>query len=165
MTGPRRGRPAAPGARGRAAVEEALAALNPVRTDPDLREEVRARLERALDALFGVSHHLVVYGSLAPGEENHGRLGGLRGRWTRGWVTGDLSETGWGAALGYPALRWRPDGPRVPAHLLRSPDLPGRWEGLDAFEGPAYRRILVPFFTGEGMEAVGNLYEAVSRPG
>ena len=165
MTGPEGPGHPVPGARDPRAVEEALAALNPVRTEPDLRDDLRARLERALDALFGASRHLVVYGSLAPGEENHGRLAGLAGGWTRGWVTGDLSEIGWGAAIGYPALRWRPDGPRIPAHLLRSQDLPEHWEGLDAFEGPAYRRILVPFFTGEGMEAVGNLYEAVPPPG
>jgi hypothetical protein len=40
------------------------------------------------------------------------------------------------------------------------PRLEGLLDRLDRFEGPGYRRILVPFFTGDrDVAAVGNLYE------
>jgi hypothetical protein len=45
---------------------------------------------------------------------------------------------------GFPALVWRADGPPVPVRLFESPDLPRHWARLDAFEGEAYRRIVVP---------------------
>jgi hypothetical protein len=55
---------------------------------------------------------------------------------------------------------WRQGGPRVPAHLLRSAALRDHWEELDRFEGAAYRRILVPFYSEQGPRAVGYLYAA-----
>ena len=103
---------------------------------------------------------LIVYGSLAPGGPNHHQLASLEGTWTEGWVTGDLVSTGWGAEMGYPALVWSADGPRVPAWLLRSEQLPAAWDRLDALEGAEYRRILVPFHTADGIEALGYLYAA-----
>jgi hypothetical protein len=45
---------------------------------------------------------------------------------------------------GFPALRWDPDAPPVAVQVLTSLDLPGTWPRLDAFEGDAYRRIVVP---------------------
>jgi gamma-glutamylcyclotransferase (GGCT)/AIG2-like uncharacterized protein YtfP len=51
---------------------------------------------------------------------------------------------------GFPGLVWDPDGPAIAAHLLESPDLPSHWERLDAFEGAAYRREVVPVGTDTG---------------
>ncbi len=87
-------------------------------------------------------HHtrLAVYGSLAPGKSNHHHLADLSGTWSEGWVEGDLHDRGWGAGMGFPGLVPRPGGPRVRVHLLDSPDLPGHWARLDAFEGQAYIR-------------------------
>lgn len=115
-------------------------------------------LEGALEALFSMSEHLIVYGSLAPGGPNHGLLSGLRGAWLEGWVTGELLERGWSAAMSYPALRWCPGGDEVRAWLFRSQDLPGHWRRLDEFEGLEYRRILAPFWTPAGEVWVGNIY-------
>lgn len=117
-----------------------------------------ARLEGELDAEFGASQCLIVYGSLAPGREHHDQLAELRGEWREGWVTGTLHQSGWGAALGYSALEWSSLGPRVPALLFTSPDLPDRWSRLDAFEGAGYRRIVVPFFDEAGGRTVANVY-------
>ena len=69
-------------------------------------------------------------------------------------------ETGWGAAMGYPALRWCPEGDRIDAHLLVSQELPQHWSRLDDFEGLEYERILAPFHDSSGLVAVGNLYAA-----
>jgi RimJ/RimL family protein N-acetyltransferase/gamma-glutamylcyclotransferase (GGCT)/AIG2-like uncharacterized protein YtfP len=116
--------------------------------------------QRAIE-LFGASERLIVYGSLAPGRENHRELAVLAGEWTRGWIRGELLSQGWGAQLGYPALRWRADGERVPAWILCSSGLPADWARLDAFEGAAYQRQLAPFETDDGVVAVGYVYTAV----
>ena len=47
----------------------------------------------------------------------------------------------------------------VAARLLVSDALPAHWSRLDAFEGAAYRRILVPVHWERGaLLAVANLY-------
>lgn len=80
-------------------------------------------------------------------------------------IEGDLLPVGWGASLGYPAFRPRAGGEAVAVRVLSSPALAAAWPGLDRFEGPEYRRILVPVFTsapGEArrLRAVANLYAA-----
>ena len=117
-------------------------------------------LDRLADAAFHASDTLIVYGSLSPGAPNHDRLAPLGGTWDSGWVEGDRDHVGWGAELGFPALRWRPGGPRVTAHLLRSPALRDHWDSLDQYEGPAYERILVPFHSHQGARVVGYTYAA-----
>jgi gamma-glutamylcyclotransferase (GGCT)/AIG2-like uncharacterized protein YtfP len=120
--------------------------------------------EAQLERLYGTSGRLAVYGSLAPGRENHHVVAPLGGTWASGVVEGDLRVEGWGAALGYPALRLRRGGPAMVAQVLASEALRGAWPELDAFEGPEYRRVLVPVWKpGEGARAlltVANLYEA-----
>jgi gamma-glutamylcyclotransferase (GGCT)/AIG2-like uncharacterized protein YtfP len=144
-------------------VARAVAELNALRRAAD--PGVRAAADRIAEALFGASRHLIAYGSLVPGGVNAAQLDGLRGGWRHGWVTGTLAEAGWGAALGYPALRWSPDaGTRVPAQLFTSPGLTEHWARLDAFEGEEYRRILAPIFDDDGLVAVGYLYEIAERP-
>lgn len=124
-------------------------------------------LEGAIDALFSASHHLIVYGSLAPGGPNHGLLADLQGEWVEGWVTGELLERGWSAAMSYPALRWCPEGGEIHSFLFISDHLPGLWRRLDQFEGLEYRRIWAPFWSSEGEVWVGNVYAMecdVNRP-
>lgn len=120
----------------------------------------RAR-QRAAE-LFGASERLIVYGSLAPGRENHQELATLAGEWTYGWITGELLPHGWGTQLGYAAFRWRAGGERVQAWLLCSSGLPAQWARLDAFEGAAYQRLLAPFETDAGVVAVGYIYTAAA---
>lgn len=115
----------------------------------------------ALDRAYACRSKLAVYGSLAPGKTNHHVVAGLRGRWRPELVThGDLVPQGWGAPLGYPAMRWRADAPPVDIELFESDDLPQHWARLDAFEGPEYCRVLVPVFAGARFVTVANLYEA-----
>lgn len=131
--------------------------------------------ERQLDALFGTSHRLAVYGTLAPGRPNHHVVAPLGGAWTDGLIEGDLIPVGWGAAAGYPAFRPRVGGAAVAVQVLTAPLLATAWHDLDHFEGPEYQRILVPVFrtgldTGQADEprlyTVANLYAATeASPG
>ncbi len=139
-------------------LSDALIRINILRTQERSDPMASDLLEGAIDALFSVSKRLIVYGSLAPGGPNHGLIDCLEGEWTKGWVTGELLERGWSAAMGYPALRWCPEGCEIEACLLVSDELPGLWKRLDEFEGLEYKRIWVPFWTADGEVSVGNVY-------
>lgn len=124
-----------------------------------------AEAERTLEARFPINQTLAVYGTLAPGRPNHHVVAPLRGEWTQGVIEGDLFPVGWGATLGYPAFRPRTGGPAVPVHVLQADALAAAWPRLDRFEGPGYRRILVPVFTAalgdeRRLYTVANLYAA-----
>lgn len=93
---------------------------------------------------------LATYGTLAPGRVNHHQLAGLAGRWLEGTVRGRRVAAGWGADLGFPGLIPDPAGEAIAVHLFESPDLPGHWARLDAFEGPGYRRTEVVVRTALG---------------
>jgi hypothetical protein len=58
------------------------------------------------------AHRLITYGTLGPGRPNHYRLAHLDAcrRWYKGTINGRLVQSGWGAALGYPALNIDQDG-------------------------------------------------------
>lgn len=97
-----------------------------------------------------LTHRLATYGTLAPGRPNHDHLAALEGTWTIGHVRGHLSENGWGATLGYPAITPDPEGEKVEVHLLESADLPAHWGRLDAFEGEGYSRTPITVHTADG---------------
>jgi gamma-glutamylcyclotransferase (GGCT)/AIG2-like uncharacterized protein YtfP len=139
---------------------EALEEFNSLRWTAAADAAWVERLDRLAQATFRAAEQLIVYGSLSPGGPNHWRLAPLGGTWELGWVEGEREAVGWGSELGFPALRWRPAGPRVAAHLLRSAALRDHWEELDRFEGAAYQRILVPFYSDQGLRAIGYLYAA-----
>ena len=132
------------------------------------RGQVALDAESQLDSRLGTGNRLAVYGSLAPGRQNHHIVAPLGGTWVDGVVEGDLTTCGWGAAIGYPALRLRSGGPPVPVHVLTSALLQRAWPELDAFEGAEYRRVLVPVWsTGTAGErallTIANLYEAAEE--
>jgi gamma-glutamylcyclotransferase (GGCT)/AIG2-like uncharacterized protein YtfP len=122
----------------------------------------REALELHFARRYTSDHCLAVYGTLAPGKPNHHQLSALDGVWHSGCVVkGSLQHLGWGADLGYPALRWSEDSDEsVPVQLFVSADLPRHWARLDAFEGDEYLRILVPVHGPDGIVAVANVYAA-----
>ena len=156
-------------------VHRLVAAANAARWQDDdtsgrAEEPRESDAERRLDARFGTSHTLAVYGTLAPGQHNHHVVAPLGGEWTDGLIEGELVPVGWGATLGYPAFRPRAGGAAVAVQVLTAPTLPTAWPALDRFEGPEYRRILVPVFrpglTDERrLYTVANLYAAAADAG
>jgi len=64
-------------------------------------------------------------------------------------IEGDLLPVGWGAALGYPGFRPRVGRDAVAVQVLTASLLATAWPTLERFEGPGYRRILVPVFSTE----------------
>ncbi|MEL6449937.1 MAG: gamma-glutamylcyclotransferase [Pseudomonadota bacterium] len=97
------------------------------------------------------AHRLATYGTLAPGRANYHHVAMLGGTWATGTVTGHLRPAGWGAAMGYPGMVPDRAGPEIAVHVLTSPDLPAHWARLDAFEGPGYRRIVLPVRTADSV--------------
>ncbi|MEO1662863.1 MAG: gamma-glutamylcyclotransferase family protein [Pseudomonadota bacterium] len=87
-------------------------------------------------------HRLASYGTLAPGRVNHNKVSMIEGIWRTGIVRGWLSDDGWGATFGFPGLKLDPDGEAVTVDVLESPNLPGHWPRLDAFEGEEYERVI-----------------------
>lgn len=138
----------------------ALLRLNALRAHDAAGADGRAALEARFAGRWSADRRLAVYGTLAPGQPNHHHLGDLPGHWRRGVVTGVLAQIGWGADMGYPALRWAPQGPEVAVQMFASEALPAHWPRLDAFEGEQYLRILVPVRLQDGSVAVANLYAA-----
>jgi gamma-glutamylcyclotransferase (GGCT)/AIG2-like uncharacterized protein YtfP len=116
-------------------------------------------LAREMEARFGASRRFAIYGSLGPGKVNHHVVADLPGTWADGVVTGMLRWPAGGEVSDFPVLRWRAGGPPVDAQLLVSDALPEHWSRIDEFEGPAYRRILVPVHVANGdLLAIANLY-------
>lgn len=116
---------------------------------PDLRAE------KTLDE---ASRRLVVYGSLAPGEENGHILAPLGGYWSEVTVRGRLVDRGWGAARGYPALVLHPADQTVAGHCITSIALPEVYDALDHFAGEEFVRLLHPYRTRDGGRGIANIY-------
>lgn len=115
-----------------------------------------AAAEYVLDEAYACNKRLAVYGTLAPGGPNHHLLAGCDGTWQAAAVPGRRGERE------YPVFSYDAQAPLVPVQLLTSGDLEQHWPRLDAFEGSAYRRILVPVFQDQHLLTVANLYEAVT---
>jgi gamma-glutamylcyclotransferase (GGCT)/AIG2-like uncharacterized protein YtfP len=121
--------------------------------------EISKELEAELEASYQCSHHLVVYGTLAPGRVNHKHVEHIIGTWRDDvYVEGEFVNSGWAVEFGYPMIRCKPGGSRVSSYLLTSAMLPAYWPDLDRFEGSEYCRTLIPVFDQHGFVTVGNVY-------
>lgn len=96
---------------------------------------------------------LVVYGTLVPGGKFHHLLAGIDASWERCLIRGRL-----GTYQGYPSFKWNPAGEPHPAWLVTSPELPAKYKELDAFEGRAYIRRLIPAEVGRRL-VLAYIYE------
>ncbi|MBX2847432.1 MAG: gamma-glutamylcyclotransferase [Acidiferrobacterales bacterium] len=103
--------------------------------------------------------NLFVYGTLAPGEANEHVLKELKGTWQKGSVRGQLFQSGWGAAMGFPGIVLNPDGDEVGGQLFSSIDLKNHWSELDAFEGEGYNRVLTTVRLKNGDSVKAYIYE------
>jgi gamma-glutamylcyclotransferase (GGCT)/AIG2-like uncharacterized protein YtfP len=102
-------------------------------------------------------YRLAVYGTLAPGRENHWMLAPLAGRWLTGFVRGRRVEAGWGNDFGFPGLQLDPHGEPVAVDVLESDQLATHWDELDAFEGAEYERVLTEVVC-DGAPLIANVY-------
>ncbi len=98
---------------------------------------------------------LFTYGSLQPGGPNEHVLAAIGGDWEPAVIRGSLTEAGWGAGLGYPALVLDEGGGDVRGHVFASPHLSANWAYLDEFEGEEYERRVasVTLLSGEQVQA------------
>lgn len=119
--------------------------------------EIARLCEAVVLGLLGEpDRRFVAYGTLRPGQRNHHRLRGVAGKWRPCTIYGSVRTT-----KEIPYFRWRPLGRAVDAEVLESDKLSTKWRELDAFEGPGYRRTLVPAkLRGEGRWIVGWVYES-----
>ena len=103
---------------------------------------------------------LAVYGTLVPGGSNAHVLDGISGTWRSGTVAGTRHEDGW---HGYPGLVPGGDG-RVAVAVLEVDALAPHLPRLDAFEGPGYRRVVLPVRVAGGMEVDAWVYVLAGAP-
>ena len=103
--------------------------------------------------------NLFVYGTLAPGEPNEHVLEEIAGVWEKGTVRGQLYQSGWGAALGFPGIVLDPEGEQVAGMLLRSQHLAEHLERLDEFEGEGYQRVVTSVVLEHGDSVDAFIYE------
>jgi gamma-glutamylcyclotransferase (GGCT)/AIG2-like uncharacterized protein YtfP len=110
-----------------------------------------------------MSHHLFVYGTLAPGQSNAHVLAGLRGTWQPAHVRGTVHHVTWGPAAGYLGLVLDAAGAVVQGQVFTSDDLPAHWARLDAFEGEGYARVPVQATLADGSVLAAYAYVLSAR--
>ena len=106
---------------------------------------------------------LFVYGTLAPGEENHHIMDGMIGTWTKATVRGHLVQSGWGVHAGHPGLTPDKNGPLASGQIFESKDLPQHWDRLDKFEGKDYRRVAITATLENGERVEAHIYSVLAQ--
>lgn len=100
-----------------------------------------------------MTQHLFVYGTLAPGKENHHQLKGIDGQWQPAKIRGEKRmHDPYPHCVGVDIMKSRQ---WVDGLLFSSTELVEIWQHLDKFEGPGYKRTLrkVELMSGETVEA------------
>ena len=103
---------------------------------------------------------LIIYGTLAPGRQNHHIIEHVKGVWKEGIIRGKLESSGWGAHLGYKAFRHGESELQeiIKAFVFFSDELLDNWKMRDEFEGDEYKRILAKYELDNGETGVGYIY-------
>lgn len=91
-----------------------------------------------------MSENLFVYGTLCPGRPNEHILKKIGGEFIAAKVRGLLHEEGWGATMGYPAIKLDESADEVAGFVFQSNNLDASWPELDEFEGEEYLRVSTP---------------------
>lgn len=97
-----------------------------------------------------MKENLFVYGTLCPGRPNAHILTQIGGNFVKASVKGSLHEEGWGATMGYPAIKLDDSADKVQGYVFQSDNLPNHWPELDEFEGDAYLRVNTPVMLENG---------------
>ena len=101
---------------------------------------------------------LFVYGTLAPGKENHHLLENLPGSWNKVSIIGKLLDKGWGSELNCPGIVLSSEGQEVKGYVFSSSDLSDYWPILDEFEGGDYQRVQATIKTEDNKEVLACVY-------
>ena len=107
---------------------------------------------------YNSSKFLLSYGSLMPGGSNHHEVSGIKGEWSKGFVNGWITDLHFEDGSTYPGLRWDPEGDIIKVAILNSSELSNQWERIDDFEGPEYRRVVVPYTLQNKERGLGQIY-------
>ena len=116
--------------------------------------------EKEFITAFVPEQHLIIYGSLAPGQPNHAKISHIKGLWKDVIIWGQLKNEGWGATLGYYGFvdGVTKDVQEIEGKVLQSAMLIDEYAFLDDFEGEGYKRILTKYKLTNGEIGVGYLY-------
>ncbi len=100
---------------------------------------------------------LFVYGTLAPGKENHHWLSPLKGAWHPATAKGSIEIQTIGSHAGLPCFI--PSKTKIVEGLIfTSNELYKIWDKLDEFEGVDYIRRLMPVISSDGEELQAFIY-------
>ncbi len=104
--------------------------------------------------------HLIVYGTLAPGQSNYHMIAHIRGEWRPAVIRGKLVFLETGPTKGYPAFSPAATGHAlsIESFVFSSDCLVAHWPALDEFEGEGYRRILIRYEPENGDFGYGYVY-------
>lgn len=116
--------------------------------------------EKEFITAFTPEKHLIIYGTLAPGQPNYSKIEHIKGIWQDATIWGQLKNEGWGAAMGYYGFvsNITQDVQAIDAKVLQSSNLIDEYSFLDDFEGAGYMRILTKYKLSTGETGVGYIY-------
>lgn len=116
--------------------------------------------EKEFISVFTPEEHLIIYGTLAPGQPNYSKIEHIKGLWQDAVIWGQLKNEGWGAEMGYYGFvsSMTEDMQAINAKVLQSSMLVNEYSFLDNFEGAGYQRILTKYKLDTGEIGVGYIY-------
>tara|TARA_Y100000816_G_C25752181_1_gene395459 strand:+ start:68 stop:403 length:336 start_codon:yes stop_codon:yes gene_type:complete len=103
--------------------------------------------------------HLLVYGTLAPGESNHYMMKDIPGVWKTAYFKGIVLKKDWGKWTGYPGIILDNEADEIKGYVFSSRELKEHWDRLDEFEGKDYSRVKTSAKLEDGTLIEAHIYE------
>ena len=103
--------------------------------------------------------HLLVYGTLAPGESNHYMMKDIPGVWKTAYFKGIVLKKDWGKWNGYPGIILDSEADEIKGHVFTSKDLKKHCNSVDEFKVRDYSRVKTSAKLEDGSEINAFIYE------
>ena len=103
--------------------------------------------------------HLLVYGTLVPGESNYSMIKNIPGKWNTATCKGKIIIKDYSPWKGCPGAVLDGDEDLIKGYVLSSKELKFHWERLDAFEGKDYSRVITNATLSNGKVIKAHIYE------